>query len=115
MSDFLSGAMGVDDIKADAITAIAPIANKFPLIAQLLMGKWSDDGDVIRTPGSIRVFINGGRIKLQLTGQDWIKTGYVTMPEGVLDFEVIENMLADGKVDWSRSKPPKSGLTDIPH
>ena len=113
--DFLSQAMSAGDARSEAMASVAPIADKFPRLAQVLMGQWNTDGTVFRSPGSVRIFTNGGRIKVCLSGQDWIYNGYVTLPEGELSLEVLEKLLAECKVDWSKAKMKNLGSTDTPY
>lgn len=112
--DFLSQATGAPDQRAEAAQAIAPIADKFPCLSRVLLGQWNDDGTVHRSPGSVRIFTNGGRIKVMLWGQDWTYNGYLTLPEGELSLEVIERMLKECKTDWSKAKSEKLGSTNTP-
>jgi len=112
--DFLSQATGSGDARAEAMAGVAPIAEKFPCIAKVLMGQWNTDGSVFRTPGAVRIFTNGGRIKVQLSGQDWNYHGYVTLPEGELSLDVLEKLLLECKVDWSKSKTEKLASTNNP-
>lgn len=105
---------GIDD-RADRMEAIQPIAGDFPAIAELLLGSLDASGSVNRQPGSIRIFTNAGRIKVELNGQDWIRRGFMTMPQGQMDLRVIESMIQDGKVEWVKQKKQESRFTDLPH
>lgn len=112
--DFLSQATGAGDLRAENAAAVAPIADKFPALARVLMGQWNSDGTLFRSPGSIRLFTNGGRIKVMLWGQDWTYNGFVTLPEGEISLELIEKLIIESKVDWAKAKDQKLGSTNTP-
>jgi len=114
MSDLFARAMMKGDPFAEAKKAVGHLKERFPMIHDVLAGYTASNGVVDRMPGSIRLFTNGGALKVEVTGQDWLMKGYLVIPQGLLTFEAIEAELAAGNIGWtakheqpnSKTKPP---------
>ena len=108
-------AMGQLDLRAETLKAVAPFGQNLPNICQVLRGEFDKEGKVIVSPGGVRLFVNGERIKICISGQGWLSTGYVTLPEELPTLELIDAALGGETIEWSQGKPIKSGSTDIPY
>jgi len=107
MSDLFSRAMEKSDGIAEAQKACSKIKEKFPYLHDILAGFRGTNGKSDRNPGSVRIFSNGGELKAEVTGKEWVMRGYLLLPEGNLSFENIEAELAAGKIGWSANTERK--------
>jgi len=106
-------AMGAPDLRAETLRAVMPFNENLPNICQVLRGEFDKDGKVIVSPGGVRLFVNGGRIKICISGQGWLATGYVTLPEELPTLELIDKAIGGDLVEWTCGKGVKLTSTDI--
>jgi len=107
MSDLFSRVMEKGDTIAEAQAACVKIKEKFPYLHDILAGFRGTNGKSDRNPGSVRIFTNGGEIKAEVTGREWVMRGYLILPEKNLSFEAIEAELAAGKIGWATNTERK--------
>lgn len=103
---------GIDD-RAERMKAILPFSEKLPGLCELWLGSIDASGTVNRKPGSVRIFCNGGRIKVEVNGQDWPRRGFFAVPEGELSIEFIERTLQSDVIEWVPVRDKKLTSTDI--
>lgn len=115
MLNLTSRAMGAPDLRAETLKAVSPFGQQLPNICQVLRGEFDKEGKVIVSPGGVRLFTNGGRIKICISGQGWLSTGYVTLPEELPTLELIDAALGGETIEWTQGKPAKLGSTEIPY
>jgi hypothetical protein len=115
MSDLFRRAMERGDAYAEAGKAVSEIKSRFPYLHDLLAGCRKTGDGVDRLPGSLRIFCNGGEIKGEVTGPEWIMRGYLIVPQGVLSFEAIESELAAGRIGWSVKTERLDPKTKVPY
>jgi hypothetical protein len=101
MSDLFARAMTKGDVFVEASNAVGWMKDVYPFLHQVLAGNHGSNGAVDRHPGSVRLFTNGGELKAEVTGMDWVMRGYLVIPKGFLTVELIEKELAEGRVGWS--------------
>jgi hypothetical protein len=101
MADLFARAMSKGDTYEEAAKACDWLKEGYPYLHDVLCGhKPSKDG-VPRLPGSVRIFTNGGELKCEITGQEWLMRGYLVLPPGVLTIEAIEDQLKSGQIGWA--------------
>lgn len=115
MSDLFGRAMVKGDPYAEAKKAVGHLKDRFPMIHDVLAGYSASNGVVNRMPGSIRIFTNGGFLKAEVTGQEWLMKGYLVLPHGLLSFEEIETELAAGNIGWSAKTERVNPKTGVPY
>lgn len=109
MSDLLSRAMSSADPWDEAAKAISWLETPFPNLHSLLAGRREKDKVMAVLPGSVRLFSNGGELKAEFTGPEWIMKGYLVLPKEVTVLESIEIELAAGRIGWSVKGERASG------
>lgn len=101
MSDLLTRAMSSADPWDEAAKAISWLEKPFPNLHSLLAGRREKDKVMAVLPGSVRLFSNGGELKAEFTGPEWIMKGYLVLPKEVTILESIETELSEGRIGWS--------------
>lgn len=101
MSDLFARAMSKADAFAEAKAAIGWMRETYPFLHDILAGCRGSNGGVDRSPGSVRLFTNGGELKAEVTGMEWVMRGYLVIPKGDLTMALIEKELAEGRIGWS--------------
>jgi len=83
--------------------SIAVLMDEFPEICATLLGTPPLFEGTPVAPGTIRLFINGGRLKAMLSPKNSDLALYTTIqhPEHLL--ECLESNLQEGKYDWKKS------------
>lgn len=114
MGDLFRRATEKGDIFEEAEMAVRTLKTEFPHLHDLLCGKKGNGTTADRLPGSLRLFTNGGELKAEITGPEWVMKGYLIVPKEDMSFRAIEEQLSSGKIGWSvktdrkdsSSKPP---------
>lgn len=101
MSDLLSRAMSKGDPWDEASKAVGWLKENFPFLHQVLAGQREKEKVVAALPGSVRLFSNGGELKAEITGPEWVMKGYLVLPKEVTILENLEKELADGRIGWT--------------
>lgn len=101
MSDLLNRAMSSADPWQEAAKAISWLEREFPNLHTLMSGRPEKEKQVAVLPGSVRLFTNGGELKAEFTGPEWIMKGYLVLPKEVTILENMEKELAAGRIGWS--------------
>jgi len=83
--------------------AIACWMDEFPEIAATLLGTPPLFGGTPVSPGTIRLFINGGRLKAMLSPKNSDLALYTTIDQPEHLLACLEQNLQEGKYDWKRS------------
>lgn len=115
MSDLFSRAMSKGDPYEEASKAVSELKSAFPYLHDVLAGSKANGSGVDRLPGSLRLFTNGGELKAEITGQEWIMRGYLLIPKGLLTFEAIEAELAAGRIGWTVKTERLDGSKKVPY
>jgi len=115
MSNLFDEAMSDADIYAEARASVEHLRELCPTLADLLGGTKGKSGVVDRSPGSVRLFSNGGRLKLEITGIDWVRKGYLLVPSEFKHFSHIESMLVNEKISWTKKAAQKVSMTEPPY
>ncbi len=69
--------------------------------------RWPDGSD--RVPGTVLLFVDGGRMKALLNDKDGSFVAFVTLSEedGVMD--ALEDAIASPATDWKPTRKPAAG------
>jgi hypothetical protein len=82
------------------LAAVEPFAREYPETASVFAGEVESDGTWSVPPFNVRLFINGGVMKFQISRAKEKLSGYgvISNPRNVL--ESIEKALQAGEVGW---------------
>ena len=115
MPDMFSRAMSKDDPFDQARAAIEWMKLVYPCLHDVLAGYRSNGTGIDRLPGSLRLFTNGGELKAELTGPDWLMRGYLVVPKGLLTIEAIEEEIKAQRIGWSVKTERTDNLKRVPY
>lgn len=115
MGSLFDKAMGGGDLYEEAYKVCTKFREEFPQLADIIGGSKGKSGVVDRSPGSVRLFANGGELKAEITGTEWVMRGYLVIPQGVPCFISIEKELAAGRIGWGTKTERKNRYPEPPH
>lgn len=115
MSDLFARAMSKGDPHEEAEKAIGWMKSTLPYLHDVLAGCRPTPTTPARLPGSVRLFSNGGELKAEVTGAEWVMRGYLLIPHGILTVEAIEGELAAGRIGWSAKTERLNSKTGLPY
>jgi len=110
MSDLFARAMTKGDPWEESRKAVGWMRETYPFLHDVLVGSPPSVTLAQRLPGSVRMFTNGGELKAEITGAEWVMRGYLVLPRGVLTIEAIEKELSEGKIGWSAKTEQTNSL-----
>lgn len=115
MPSIFDEAMGESDLFEEARRSVDHLRPDCPLLADLLGGTKATSTSVERSPGSIRLFSNGGVLKMEISGIDWTRKGYLIVPTEITRFSLTEALLESGKISWSKKTERVNPKTGVPY
>jgi hypothetical protein len=86
--------------KEEFLKAVEAFAEAYPEVAAVLAGTYLETGEIETPPFGVRLFINGGVLKFQISRKDDPLSGFgvISNPENILDS--IESALSKDEVGW---------------
>lgn len=114
MASIFDEAMADGDMFEEARASVEHLRENCPLLADLLGGTKGKAGVVDRSPGSVRLFSNGGVLKMEISGIEWTRVGYLVVPKEIKHFSHTEALLESAKISWSKKRERKDSKTDAP-
>lgn len=88
------------DGKEASEKATASFREAYPEVAAILGGVFETDGTIEIPPYGVRLFINGGVLKFQISRKDETLSGFgvISNPDNIL--ESVEHALVNDEVGW---------------
>jgi hypothetical protein len=76
--------------------------NAFPDLADFFAGEFDEKGKMVRSPGSISIWIDQGRLKACFKLKAEARVGFVVFNVPEKGFHSLQEALAQGLIDWRK-------------
>lgn len=102
MASWIDGAFELESGDTDKPDWTNPMWGSFPNLMDFLSGSFDVHGKIDRSPGSLSIWVDQGRLKCCFKLKAEGRIGFAVLPDPAnLNME-LERVLAGGFVDWRR-------------
>jgi len=107
MNVFAKNGNSAKDEYESNVQLLSKFAEKFPLVAEYLLGLPSAEAEDSVQPASVRFFLNGGRLKVQISPRNSEMSLFATIQDLTDPMEDLEKQLTDGQYEFKRGSERK--------
>lgn len=89
------------------VQLLVHFAGKFPLVAEYLLGSADPEAEDSVLPASVRFFLNGGRLKVQISPRNSTSSLFATIQDLTDPMEDLEKQLRQENYEFKRGTEQK--------